>query len=53
MIPVTNQPKKNTTMVEPFAASISVAMMNETKLSWKHLWKGLAKGAVAGVNLII
>ncbi len=33
MIPGINQPKKNTTMVEPFAGSSSVAMVNKTKPS--------------------
>jgi hypothetical protein len=40
-------------MVEPFAGSSGVAMVNETKPSRYHLWKGLVEGAVKGFCLII
>jgi hypothetical protein len=35
-------------MVEPFAGSSSVAMVNKTKLLWYQLWKGLVEGTVEG-----
>ncbi len=40
-------------MVEPFAGSSGMAMVNETKPLWYHLWKGLVKGAVEGFCLIV
>jgi hypothetical protein len=53
MIPGINQPKKNTTMAEPFAGSSNMAIANQLTTPPGAYAEGLTKGGVAGFYIIV